>query len=116
MTRKTRISRVREFSDEARQEIINRDYGECIFCRMKYHMEDSTWFGQQIKGIMHYIPRSSNGLGIPQNGAVGCQYHHEMLDNSNKGRRKEMLELFKKYLQKHYPEWNEIDLIYSKWR
>ena len=37
-------------------------------------------------------------------------------DNSNKGRRKEMLELFKKYLQKHYPEWNEIDLIYSKWR
>ena len=51
MTRKTRISRVREFSDEARQEIINRDYGECIFCRMKYHMEDSTWFGQQITAI-----------------------------------------------------------------
>ena len=113
--KKSKQARKREFNDEARQTIIYRDGGECIFCKMKYHMEDATWFGMEIKGIMHYIPRSSNGLGIPQNGAIGCQYHHEMLDNGNKGRRKEMLELFREYLIKHYPDWNEEDLVYSKW-
>lgn len=64
---------------------------------------------------MHYIPRSAGGLGIPQNGAIGCQFHHNMLDNGNQGKRKEMLETFKQYLQELYPEWNEDELVYRKW-
>lgn len=68
-----------------------------------------------MKSIMHYIPRSKNGLGIAQNGAVGCQYHHNMLDNGNKGNREEMLAIFQNYLKKHYPDWNEKKLVYSKW-
>lgn len=79
-------------------------------------MEKASWFGKNILSVMHYIPRSKNGLGIAQNGAVGCQYHHEMLDNGNMGRREEMLEMFKEYLQEHYPDWNEDELVYSKWR
>ena len=55
------------------------------------------------------------GLGIPKNGAVGCQYHHEMLDNGNTGRRGEMLEIFREYLMQQYPDWNEQELVYSKW-
>lgn len=39
-----------------------------------------------------------------------------MLDNGNMGRREEMLEMFKEYLQEHYPDWNEDELVYSKWR
>lgn len=68
-----------------------------------------------MKSIMHYIPRSKNGLGIAQNGAVGCQYHHNMLDNGNEGNREEMLAMFRKYLKAHYPNWDEKKLVYSKW-
>lgn len=65
---------------------------------------------------MHYIPRSQGGLGIPQNGAVGCQCHHGMMDNGNNGKRQEMLEFFKEYLQRHYPDWDEKELVYDKWK
>lgn len=61
-------------------------------------------------------PDQKNGMGIAKNGALGCQCHHEMLDNGNKGRRAEMLEIFKDYLQRQYPDnWSEDELIYSKW-
>lgn len=75
-------------------------------------MQGSTWYSQQILSVMHYIPRSAGGLGIPQNGAIGCQFHHNMLDNGNQGKRKEMLEIFRQYLQELYPEWNEDELVY----
>lgn len=78
-------------------------------------MQGSTWYSQQILSVMHYIPRSAGGLGIPQNGAIGCQFHHNMLDNGNQGKRKEMLEIFKQYLQELYTEWNEDELVYRKW-
>uniref|UniRef100_UPI00402AEAD3 hypothetical protein n=1 Tax=[Lactobacillus] rogosae TaxID=706562 RepID=UPI00402AEAD3 len=78
-------------------------------------MQGSTWYSQQILSVMHYIPRSAGGLGILQNGAIGCQFHHNMLDNGNQGNRKEMLEIFKQYLQELYPEWNEDELVYRKW-
>ena len=78
-------------------------------------MQGSTWYSEQILSVMHYIPRSAGGLGIPQNGAIGCQFHHNMLDNGNQGKRKEMLEIFKQYLQELYPEWNEDELVYRKW-
>jgi GT2 family glycosyltransferase len=41
--------------------------------------------------------------------------NHEMLDNGNKGRREEMLQMFRQYLQDHYPDWSEDALIYRKW-
>ncbi|WP_349153511.1 hypothetical protein [Lachnospira rogosae (ex Hitch et al. 2025)] len=78
-------------------------------------MQGSTWYSEQILSVMHYIPRSRGGLGIPQNGAIGCQFHHNMLDNGNQGKRKEMLEIFRQYLQELYPEWNEDELVYRKW-
>lgn len=114
--RSTRAAKAREFSHVAREEIFRRDLGQCIFCKKQYHMEDATWLGKEIFSIMHYIPRSKNGLGIAENGALGCQYHHEMLDNGNKGRRNEMLQIFREHLQSRYPNWNEDMLTYSKWR
>lgn len=113
--KKSKQARIREFSPVTRQKIIERDRGKCIFCEMGYRTGNSTWFGKEIKSIMHYIPRSQNGMGIEQNGAVGCQYHHEMLDNGNKGYRDEMLGMFRDYLKGNYPGWKEEDLIYSKW-
>ena len=77
----SRAAKAHEFSKKARDEIFMRDLGQCIFCRQNYHMEESTWYGRQMLSIMHYIPRSKGGLGIVENGALGCAFHHEMLDN-----------------------------------
>ena len=114
--KKSKQAKAREFSKSVREEIYYRDKEECIFCQMGYNMDKATWFGREIKSVMHYIPRSKNGLGIPQNGAIGCQYHHEMMDNGNSGRREEMLNLFKGYLKEKYADWKEENLVYSKWR
>lgn len=112
---KSKQAKIREFSLKARKEIADRDNCECIFCKINYKMEGAGWLALATKSIMHYIPRSKNGKGIPQNGAVGCQWHHEMLDNGNKGNREEMLKIFRDYLKSCYPDWNEQDLVYSKW-
>ena len=112
---KSKQAKAREFSAKARKNIKIRDNESCIFCVKNYHMEQATRTGLYMKSIMHYIPRSQNGLGIEENGAVGCQYHHEMLDNGNKSRRGEMLGIFAEYLRQQYPGWNEEKLKYSKW-
>lgn len=115
MLKKSKQARAREFSQEGREEIMHRDRGKCIFCEMGYRMEGATWFAKNIKSIMHFIPRSKNGLGIPQNGAVGCQWHHEMMDNGRHGNRQEMLDLFEDYLKNKYEDWDKDKLVYSKW-
>ena len=113
---KSKQAKCREFGKKAREEIKARDNNKCIFCAADYRMDGATWYGQSLLSIMHYIPRSHNGLGIPQNGAVGCQYHHEMLDNGNKGNREEMLEIFRKHLKENYTDWDEKNLVYDKWK
>ena len=108
---KSKQAKAREFSAKDREKIKKRD-GGCIFCKMGYHPSPEAGY---LLSIMHYIPRSKNGLGIPENGAVGCQYHHTLMDNGNQGLREEMLEIFREHLQKHYPGWDEKKLTYSKW-
>lgn len=112
---KSKQTKSREFTPKHRQAIAERDHCRCIFCDMEYHMEGATWADLQIDGIMHYIPRSQNGLGIEQNGAIGCKWHHRMLDNGKDGHREEMLDIFKHYLQRHYKDWDESKLKYDKW-
>lgn len=112
---RSKQARAREFSPAARKEIIRRDYRECIFCKLQYEMEGADWLAVEVKSIMHYIPRSQGGLGIPENGVVGCQWHHDMMDNGNRGKREEMLNIFREYLKKHYPGWDKKKLVYDKW-
>ena len=78
-------------------------------------MEYQDEFGYSIADFMHYINKSAGGLGIEQNGVLGCRYHHMLLDNGNKGLREEMLQIMEKHLKKHYPGWNRENLIYKKW-
>lgn len=103
-----------EFTANTRKIIEARDNG-CIFCQMHYRMENALWMDLNTFSIMHYIPRSSGGLGIEQNGAVGCSWHHSMMDNGKDGCREEMLELFEEYLSSLYDDWDKAKLIYSKW-
>jgi hypothetical protein len=82
---------------------------------MGYMMEGALPGDLHIIETMHYIPRSRGGLGIARNAALGCKWHHMMLDNGNKGNREEMLNMFADYLKGNYKDWNEKDLIYNKW-
>ena len=107
-------ARKAEFDTKTRRIIEERDNG-CIFCQMRYRMEKAEWLDLNTFSIMHYIPRSAGGLGIQENGAVGCQWHHDMLDNGNGGHREEMLELFEEYLQSVCDDWDKDKLKYNKW-
>lgn len=111
---KSKRAKATEFSVKERLAIVERDRG-CIFCQMAYKMPEEKLYAQRIFSIMHYISRSKGGLGIRENGALGCQYHHDMLDNGKDGNREEMLFMFSEYLKVFYPEWNEDKLFYSKY-
>lgn len=103
-----------QFSQKERKKIVERDNGECIFCVMGY-MPPAEKYVLTVKEIMHFIPRSAGGLGVERNGAVGCKYHHTMLDNGGRGERSEMLALFERYLKSKYKDWEKEALIYKKY-
>lgn len=100
-----------EFSAAERRKIHERDHETCIFCRLGYRPSSEAGGALQI---MHYAGRSQGGLGIAENGALGCVYHHQMMDNGHY--HDEMHALFREYLKSFYPEWNEDFLKYDKWR
>lgn len=111
----SKIKKATDFTPKERKRIKERD-GGCIFCKIRYHMDEcSNPLDLRELEMMHYIPRGQLGLGIAENAAQGCRFHHWMLDNGNKGRRPEMLSIFKEYLQRHYPSWKEEDLVYKKY-
>lgn len=112
MTKRTRRL---QFSTKEKKKVYERDNGQCIFCGMHYHMECTYTMLYDIKDVMHYINKSAGGLGIEQNGVLGCRYHHNLLDNGNKGLRIEMLAIMETYLRQQYKDWNKESLIYRKY-
>lgn len=114
MKKRTKKNRKYQFEEDTRRKIWERDNGNCIFCARNYHMENQDEMSYQIKDIMHYINKSKGGLGIPENGAVGCRYHHGLLDNGNRGLREEMLHIFREHLKTQYQGWNPENLIFKK--
>ena len=69
-----------------------------------------------IQDIMHIVNKSQGGLGIMENGALGCRYHHAQLDNGNKGLRQQMQEDLESYMKSIYPGWNRESLYYNKYQ
>ena len=104
-----------QFDTQTKQKIYLREKGQCLFCQRNYHMKCWDEYQYKIKDIMHYINKSAGGLGIMENGVLGCRYHHSLLDNGNKGLRPEMLEIMKEYLKSKHPEWDESKLVYKKY-
>lgn len=106
--KRSKRSRATDITEKVRRRVRERD-GGCIFCRM----------GMEVPGtqgrleIMHYINRSQGGLGIEENLAVGCSYHHGRMDNGAEGTglRGRLAE----YLKGIYPEWENVNKTYSKW-
>lgn len=107
-------NRKKQFDTKTKQLICKRDV-LCIFCARQYHMKSSSPYAYQIPDIMHYINKSQGGLGIPENGVLGCRYHHSLLDNGNRGLREQMLQMMREHLKQHYPNWDESQLYYKKY-
>ncbi|MGB8452762.1 MAG: hypothetical protein WCD89_10545 [Anaerocolumna sp.] len=103
-----------QFNNATIRKIVERDQ-DCIFCKLGYSIEGADPFELQIKDPMHIINKSQGGLGIEQNGALGCRYHHHLLDNGNKGLRQQMQESLKEYMKNLYPGWNPDNLVYKKY-
>lgn len=100
-----------DISASVRKIINQRDCG-CIFCLAMYELPQGYYPELYRMEIMHFVSRSSGGLGIPQNLAKGCIYHHRMLDQSSQ--RQEMKLIFETYLRNHYPDWEESRLYYTR--
>ena len=99
-----------QFSTKARNAIKERD-GGCIFCQIGFKMPK---FPLPATDIMHIVSRAQGGLGIEENGVLGCRYHHMMLDNGSGGERDEMMNYIYKYMAGKYPDWNEEKLHHTK--
>lgn len=98
-------------SNAVRVRVRKRD-GGCIFCRTNSFAicatKDCFEYKNTRTEIMHYISRGRGGLGIEENLAEGCIYHHRQLDQ---GDGKELRAYFKEYLMSQYPDWDEEKLI-----
>lgn len=110
-----KYTRSLQFDRKTKEKIYFRDHGCCIFCEMGYETEKATYLDLEVKDVMHFIPKSQLGLGIEKNGAIGCRYHHGILDNGNRGMRQEMLERFEAYLRSIYADWSKEELVYKKY-
>ena len=98
------------FGSETVRKIYERDNG-CIFCKIGYHLPEEP---QSIFDVMHIVNRSQGGLGVEENGVIGCRHHHTLLDNGNKGLREEMLAIIEEYMRSKYRDWNRDALVYRK--
>ena len=97
-----------EISPKVREEVERRDSIDgvpaCIFCKTT----------RNVRGEAHFIGRGQGGLGIPQNLLTVCRECHRKMDNGlNTQFYKDKA---KEYLMSCYPDWNEADLVYNKWR
>lgn len=112
---KMKLARQLEFAERDRNAIKKRDREACVFCALGYCMpQKGEWTGDAMQ-VMHIVPRAQLGLGIEQNGVLGCVYHHQMMDNGNQGRRKEMISILEDRMRQYYPGWTRESVIYRKY-
>lgn len=102
-----------QFSQDTKNRIHERD-GGCIFCQLGFYMNATEPYQYSQRDCMHIVNKSQGGLGVEQNGVTGCRYHHELLDNGNKGLRAEMIAYIEAYMKRLYPRWDRAKLVYKK--
>lgn len=100
--KRSKRSRACEIPPQVKEIVGARDFGRCIICKRPGYPN------------AHYIARSHGGLGIEENVVTLCPECHMAFDNGQK--RREYGEKIRGYLKSRYPNWNEEDLKYDKWR
>lgn len=101
-----------QFSKATAESILNRDK-TCLFCRMGIYMQGSLSIDRAVLDIMHIVNKSQGGLGVMENGVVGCRWHHGNMDN---GKYPELREIAEKYLKSLYPGWTRESVTYNKYK
>lgn len=109
-----KLKRQTEYTAAARKKIHERDREMCVFCAMGYAMPEDLSATRSALQIMHIVPRSQLGKGVEENGALGCVWHHNMLDNGNAGNRREMLAILEERMRYFYPGWSRAKVTYRK--
>lgn len=100
----SKMAKACDISQETKEVVWERDNHKCIFCGKHVPVSCAN---------SHYIPRSHGGLGIEQNIVTACPECHHEQDN---GLNTEYYELkTKRYLQSHYGDLLETNLIYKKY-
>ena len=100
---KSKRTKACEIPPEVKKAVEERDNKCCIFCG-----------SPNAKGEAHVISRAQGGLGVERNIITACRVCHGKMDNSQF--RAYYVEKAKEYLKGIYPDWNEEDLIYNKWK
>ena len=77
-------------------------------------MDKVPQYSKTILDPMHIVNKSQGGLGVEQNGVVGCRGHHFLLDNSEFNH--EMRTMAEDYLKILYPGWTRDSVTYNKWQ
>ena len=85
-------SKACEFDEKTREQIRKRDHNKCVICGRTQGLQ-----------VMHiFINRAHGGLGVKENGCLGCMYCHQVIDNpigrTQNAQSKELLAYCKQYL------------------
>ena len=99
---KTKRAKACDITKKVKDIVWERDNHRCIICGSGFAFPNS-----------HYIRRSQNGRGIPENIVTMCQRCHMMYDQGPE--RKLIASYTERYLRSKYPNWNPENLIYKKW-
>ena len=98
---KTKRTKACDITKKVKDLVWERDGRKCIICGSPYAFPNS-----------HFVRRSQNGMGIPENIVTMCQRCHMMYDQ---GPERELIGAYtERYLRSQYPNWNKEKLIYKK--
>jgi predicted restriction endonuclease len=101
-----------QFTDDVKIELLERDKW-CFYCMRGIHMDKVPKDSRSILDPMHIVNKSQGGLGVVENGVIGCRGHHHLLDNSEYNQ--EMRRIAEDYLRILYPGWTRESVTYNKW-
>lgn len=102
---KSKRTKACEIPKAVKEKVYERDNHRCLICHRYVPLECAC---------CHFVPRSHAGLGIEQNILTLCPEHHRTFDQTT--HREEYKTFLREYLQSKYPDWNEKNLIYDKWK
>lgn len=108
----SRHTKLLQFDKSTRMRLLERDRG-CFYCQRGIHMDKVPQDSRTILDPMHIVNKSQGGLGIEQNGVIGCRGHHHLLDNSEFNH--EMRTIAEDYLKILYPGWTRDSVTYKKY-
>lgn len=104
---KSRRTKATDIPPKVKKAVEERDsidgHPSCIFCG-----------SPNAKGEAHVISRAQGGLGVERNLITVCRTCHGRMDNTTY--RDYYVNKAKEYLQSIYPDWNEEDLVFNKWK